>query len=383
VSEHDFEHFSIYDHGAAQRLGELFAAARQRCPVITTDVDGGYSVITRYAEVKQALASPDRFSSSWGAPRATMEPPIVVDPPLHRHYRLLLNRFLSYRALEPHMDRIREIANMQIDRWIDRGEAEFIHEFADPFTAAVLAEIIFNDSDASWTHAIQESLERMGAEGDLGWLDLAREFAVRKMEERIASGKSVDDILNAVIYGKIDGRPLTQEEKEGTLMTLFAGGLDTTKAALSGILIHVARAPELEDLVRNITWKDTEIDEFVRHVSPVAYFGRIAKQDVQIGDDNFAAGTKFLISFFSANHDESEFANPDAIDFDRDHRRSLGFGFGIHRCIGMQLAKLQISIGLQELFKRITNVRLRQEEILYSVGLGRFPLSVPISFDRT
>jgi cytochrome P450 len=382
TSNHDFEHFSIYDQDTAQNAREIFAAARQHCPVISTDADEGYSVITRYDDVKEALGSPELFSSAWGAPRGKMEPPIVVDPPLHRHYRLLLNRFLSYRALEPYVDRMREIANVQIDRWVDRGEVDFIREFADPFTATVLAEIIFNDTDAAWTRLIQEGLKDAGTDGSTHWLEIAREFANKKMEERIASGKDEDDILNAIINGKIDGRPLTQEEREGTLMTLFGGGLDTTKAALSGIMIHVARAPQLEEKIRHIGWKDNAIDEFVREISPVSYFGRIATQDVPIGDENFAAGTRFLISFFSANHDESEFSDPNTIDFDRDHRRSLGFGYGIHRCIGVQLAKLQIGVGIQEVFKRITNVRLQQDEIIQSVGLPRFPLSVPLSFDQ-
>ena len=97
-------------------------------------------VLTRYDDIKAALSDPETFSSSWGAPRIEMKPPIAVDPPTHRDYRLLLNRFFSFRSLEPHEDRIREIANRQIDRWIDRGEVEFVHEFGAPYTAMVLAE---------------------------------------------------------------------------------------------------------------------------------------------------------------------------------------------------------------------------------------------------
>ena len=155
-----------------------------------------------------------------------------------------------------------------------------------------------------------------------------------------------------------------------------------SKPALQPIFPSLSACLGWARQIRHIGWKDSKLDEFIRDLSPVSYFGRIATQDVQIGDENFAAGARFLISFFSANHDESEFSDPNAIDFDRDHRRSLGFGYGIHRCIGMQLAKLQISVGIQEVFKRITNVRLQQDEIIQSVGLPRFPLSVPLSFDQ-
>jgi cytochrome P450 len=285
--------------------------------------------------------------------------------------------------LEPHEARIREIANRQIDPWIERGDVEFVHEFADPFTATVLAEIIFNETDSSWTRELQSSFEEHATKGDItATFELARKVAVAKMERRVESGEEKDDILNAVLHGTIDGRPLTREEREGTLITLFGGGLDTTKASLTGIMLHLTKDPALEDRLRVINWTDDSIDEFVRELSPVAYFGRIATDAVQIGDNEFARGTRFLISYYSANHDETEFTDPDSLDFARDARRHVGFGYGIHRCLGMQLGKLQIAIGLQELFKRITNVRIAQDEVVYCAGLPRFPENLRLSFDR-
>jgi cytochrome P450 len=378
----DFDHHSIYDEEVAQRLGQFYETARQQCPIINTDADGGYSILTRFDDVKEALGDPKTFSSSWGVPKGKMEPPITVDPPTHRDYRLLLNRFFSYRSLEPHQARIREIANRHIDQWIDKDEVEFLAEFADPFTAVVLAEVIFNDTDSSWTYEVQKIHEN-STKGDYKpYHDFTRQVANDKMDARLASGVRKDDVLDAILHGTIEGRPLTQEEREGTLMTLFGGGLDTTRASLTGIMLHTARAPELEDRLRNINWEDPTLDEFVRELSPVAHFGRIATTDTELGDHEFAAGTKFVVSFFSANHDETKFPNPNELDFDRDAKQHVGFGYGIHRCIGMQLAKLQIGIGLQELFKRITNVRLIDDEIVYCAGLPRVPKHLRLAFDR-
>lgn len=380
--EEDFEHYSIYDDEIAQRLGQFYAAARQQCPIISTDADGGYSILTRYDDIKTALADPQTFSSSWGVPNGKKEPPIIVDPPTHRDYRLLLNRFFSYRSLEPQQARIREIANRRIDTWIDKGEVEFVREFAGSFTATVLAEIIFNDTDSSWTYELQKMMEDVATKGDhVSSYALARQVAKDKIEARLASGVRKDDVLDAVLHGTIEDRPLTQAEREGTLITLFGGGLDTTKASLTGIMLHTARVPELEDRLRNINWEDPTLDEFIRELSPVSGFGRIATTDTRLGGYDIAAGTKFMISFFSANHDETKFPNPDQLDFNRDSKH-VGFGYGIHRCIGMQLAKLQIGIGLQELFKRITNVRLADDEIVYCAGLPRFVRNLRLSFDR-
>jgi cytochrome P450 len=383
TTNEDFEHFNIYDEEVAQRLGQFYETARHQCPIISTDSDGGYSILTRYDDVKTALGDPETFSSSWGVPNGKMEPPIIVDPPTHRDYRLLLNRFFSYRSLEAHQARIREIANRQIDKWIDKGEVEFVHEFADPYTATVLAEIIFNDTDSSWTQEIQTALEENATKGDHATtFGLARVVAKEKMAARLASGERKDDVLDALLYGTIEDRPLTQEEREGTLITLFGGGLDTTKASLTGITLHTARAPELEDRIRDINWEDPTLDEFIRELSPVSNFGRIATTDTKLGGYDIAAGTKFMVSFFSANHDETKFPNPNELDFSRDSKQHVGFGYGIHRCIGSQLAKLQIGIGLQELFKRITNVRLADDEIVYCAGLPRFVKNLRITFDR-
>jgi cytochrome P450 len=377
--------FDIFSDELAQHLPETLAYARRQCPVIHTEADGGYSVITRYEDVRQVLGDPKTFSSAWGVPRGKINPPIIVDPPDHRDYRMLLNRFFSYKALEPHEARIRALANRAIDVWVDRSEVEFVREFADPFTASVLGEVIFNDLEASeWTHQIQVKMEEESSRGDIeGAHDIGRQVARRKLEEERSSKEETrDSIVKAISNATVGGRPLSQEEQEGTLITLFAGGLDTTKATLSGILLHVARDPQLEDHVRNLHWTDPALDEFIRDLAPVLQFGRVVTRETSVGGRRFFPGDKILVHFWSANHDESVFENAGSLELERDAKLHVGFGFGIHRCIGSQLARIQIAMGLQELFRRITNVQLVKDAVTYSSGLARFPRSLELRFER-
>jgi cytochrome P450 len=373
--------FDIYSDELAQHMPEVLAYARTQCPVIETA--SGYSVITRYDDVRRVLSDPGTFSSAWGVPRGKMEPPIVIDPPDHRDYRTFLNRFFSFKALEPNEERIRALANRAIDVWIGRGEVDFMREFADPYTASVLGNIILGDSDAAkWTGQLQTGMEHQGVAGDFdGVFSLAREVARRKLEEERTNPTRSDSIVKAIVEARVADRPLSQEEQEGTLVTLFLGGLDTTKATLTGIMLYIAQHPEAEERLRSVHWNDPALNEAIRILSPVPNFGRVCTRDVSVGGHQFSEGDKLLVNFWSANHDETAFANADEWDFDRDARGHVGFGYGIHRCIGTQLARLQIAIALQELFRRISSVRLSNPDISYSAGLSRYPRGVRLEFD--
>jgi cytochrome P450 len=374
--------FDIFSEEVAANFGEIFKFARENCPVIHAEVDGGYYVPTRYDDIKCVLSDAETFSSAWGTPRGALEPPINIDGAAHRDYRMLLNRFFSYRVLELQADQIRGIANGFIDQWANEGHVEFMSGFASGFTASVLSNVIFNDPDSSWTSEPQRLQGEVAPSGGLEQVfDATRAVARQRLEERLESDEEYDDVMSAVINGTIDGRPLRRDEQIGTLCTLFLGGLNTTRALLGGTMQHVARRPELEDLVRSIHWSDKSVDEFVREISPVAYLGRVVTKPTELGGVSLEPGDHLMIPYSSANHDESVFGNePEVLSFDRDKNPHVGFGHGVHRCIGLPLARVNFAIAMQQIFDRITNVRLEAEPV-HTAGLSHGPHELFISFD--
>jgi cytochrome P450 len=382
--EEAIEHFDIFSEEVGDYPAEIFGHARQACPVIHAEVDGGYYIFTRYQDGKAILSDPKTFpNGGWGTPRGKFEPPISVDGDEHRDYRMLLNRFFSYRALEPHQAQIRKIAAGLVDSWVDRGRVDFMSEFASPYTATVVSNVVFNDPDASWSIEPQRLQSEVAPAGGVRQVfETTAIVAQQKLDERRASGESIDDPISALIEGKILGRPLTESERVGTLSTLFLGGLNTTRGLLGGTMHHIARNPALEEVVRNVHWLDDAVDEFVRDLSPVTYMSRVVTKPTQVGSVALQPGDHLLVSSISVNHDESVFGDdPYTLDIERDKNPHLGFGYGVHRCLGLTLARLQFAVGMQEVFKRITNVRLVRD-VQYTAGIARVPATVEIAFDR-
>src|SRR4030088_1465324 len=143
--------FDAFDHDTAQHLFEVTNHARSRCPVSHSSAYGGYWLVTRYAEVRQALSDPGTYSSSQGVGfphrQSLMMPPIDLDPPPQKEFRRLLNPHFSRAGIAKYADAIREIAAATVETFADRGSADLHGDFAAPFTAEVLARVILHVDD--------------------------------------------------------------------------------------------------------------------------------------------------------------------------------------------------------------------------------------------
>lgn len=377
-----FDHFVEYDRG---ELAELLSFARSECPVSPSDRHGGFHLVTKYDDVVAALADPETFSSKGSKSLPDVQqlemPPIDSDPPEHREYRRLLNPYFSRAAVARYEDAIREAARMAIAAFVEDGAFEVVNQFSGPVTAETLTRLILNLQDEASTEEARSIVTRVTTtNAPEAWADLTR-FVQETLGRRTDADH--DDILNAVLNGSVLDTPLTEDQRLGVIVLLFLAGLDTTRGMIAGIILHLCENPGLEDRLRRPDWDRSDLDEFLRMDTVVSVLARWVTRDTTLGGVPLRKGQPVLLHYYSANHDPDVFERPEELVFDRPTNRHIAFGLGHHRCIGSNLARLQIRVTMAELLARVTNIRLAAgTTVTFTSGPGRTPKAVQVEFDR-
>jgi cytochrome P450 len=377
-------HLDLFDPSHSERLWEVLSYARTACPVLKTDADEGYYVITRYDDLRTVLEDPETYSSVQAGLRGVPlpMPPLTEDPPRHIEYRRALNKYLSRSFLGRYADDVRDTARTLLDDLVPRGRFDFMTDYAIPFTSRNLARVILDDSNAERIQRAIAIATRISGEGDpQAFFDMAA-LAEEFLRDRAASGSRRDDVLSAIVNGTVEGRPLTLQEQVGATMIMFTGGLDTTKAALGNIACHLAEDPTLEQRLRDPEWIKGDLDEFLRYESPIMFMARTVTRDTELGGCPLKPGDRVAVHYASANRDESRFEHADRLDFGRQRNPHAAFGLGPHRCIGMHFARLQIEVAFGELLSRVTNLRIPEDaHVQTAVGIVLSPEHLPVAFE--
>jgi len=377
-------HLDLFDPSHSERLWEVLSYARTACPVLKTDADEGYYIITRYDDLRTVLEDPGTYSSVQAGLRGVPlpMPPLTEDPPRHIEYRRALNKYLSRSFLGRYAADVRDTARTLLDNLVPRGRFDFMTDYAIPFTSRNLARVILDDSNAERIQRAIAIATRISSEGDpQAFFDMAA-LAEEFLRDRAASGSQRDDVLSAIVNGTVEGRPLTLQEQVGATMIMFTGGLDTTKAALGNIASHLAGDATLEQRLRDPEWIKADLDEFLRYESPITFMARTVTRDTELGGCPLKPGDRVAVHYASANRDESRFEHADRLDFDRRRNPHAAFGLGPHRCIGMHFARLQIEVAFGELLSRVTNLRIPQDaQVQTAVGIVLSPEHLPVTFD--
>jgi cytochrome P450 len=377
-------HLDLFDPSHSERLWEVLSYARMACPVLKTDADEGYYIITRYDDLRTVLEDPGTYSSVQAGLRGVPlpMPPLTEDPPRHIEYRRALNKYLSRSFLGRYAADVRDTARTLLDDLVPRGRFDFMTDYAIPFTSRNLARVILDDSNAERIQRAIAIATRISSEGDpQAFFDMAA-LAEEFLRDRADSGSQRDDVLSAIVNGTVEGRPLTLQEQVGATMIMFTGGLDTTKAALGNIASHLAGDATLEQRLRDPEWIKADLDEFLRYESPITFMARTVTRDTELGGCPLKPGDRVAVHYASANRDESRFEHADRLDFDRRRNPHAAFGLGPHRCIGMHFARLQIEVAFGELLSRVTNLRIPQDaQVQTAVGIVLSPEHLPVTFD--
>jgi cytochrome P450 len=386
--EEILERVDLFDDSQRDNLVEALAVARSKCPVLHSEAWGGYYLVTKYADVRTVLEHPEIYSSAEPALTGALPVrliPLDSDLPEHRDFRQLLNPYFSRSFLMRYEEEMRQIAREAIAAFIDRGELEFVEDFAIPFSAGSLARIVLVTDDKDLIDRGVRTVERTATDSTPeAFADVAA-IAMEAMAEAAAHAEGREDVLAAIVTAEINGKPLPVEEQLGIITTLFLGGLDTTRGMLVNIAYHLATRPDVQARLENPDWwRGGALDEFLRYEPTVAFMARTVTQDTEIGGTPLSKGDRVVVNFYSANRDEERFENADTLDLDRAGSPHAAFGLGIHRCLGLNFARIQLAIAFEELLKVTTDFRLKPgSEIPRQMGVPlNSPAALHLEFDR-
>lgn len=379
---------SLFDPLVLDEPFELYAQLRSACPVHQLPENGTY-LVTRYEDVKAVAGNTTAFSSNPARPapsvvEAAMAQHAVfaeqgwvrartlqrTDPPVHTHYRRLLSRVFTPRRVAELTPRIDEIVHECIDRFIDRGECDFVSEFALPLPALLIAEQLGLPPEEyptfrRWADAMLAMAQRpltpeQAREQALIEVEaqhhLAREFDKRRAEP-------TDDLISAIVHAHgADDEPLTTEELQDLMHQLVTGGFETTTAALGTAMVLLLRHPDQMALLReDRSLLDNFVEETLRYDSPVAGLWRSTTCPVDIAGTEVPAGSSVHLRFASANRDETVFADPDRFDIRRPNvGQHVAFGYGNHFCVGAALARAELRRAFAAILDRMDDIELAE-----------------------
>lgn len=393
--------FDIYDPSLTDPVDtvqEKVAELAAKGPVVYSTAHGGHWIVTRYKELHEVLRDPETFSSY---PNNLVNAgdgkflPLELDPPEHTGYRVALQPLFSPNRMKALSEQIRGVVNELIDRFAGKGEAEFIADFAHELpTRVFLALMDWPLEDAPiLTEATDTALmgkpgasEEESAKARAEAAQQMFAYFQRIVDERRANPG--EDVTSALIRTEVDledgKRLLTDEELTRMFFLLLIAGLHTVQGSLAWAVIHLVNNPrQRAALIEDDSLIPNAVEEVLRIEAAVS-MGRRATRDVELGGAKIKAGDQLLLVLCSANRDGSEFEDPDEFVIDRSPNRHLTFGAGPHRCLGSHLARIELSIALEELHRRIPDYELVESDppILHATQV-RGCLRLPIRFTPT
>lgn len=349
----------------------------------------GIFVVTKYEDVKAVLLDHTTFSSKFGESFLELQgeegsalyanileqegwPHSLslqnADPPLHTKHRKLIDPAFNKKAVRSYASEIEEITNSLIDAFVYKGECEFVEQFSMPLPGIMIARLIGLDADElprfkRWADALLAPITHpMGREeiASTARLEVELQHYLVGMREERKNNPTGDIISILATQPANNGEILPIIEFQFVMRQLIAGGFETTMNAISHGMWLLLRYPaQMEKLRGNLELIPSFVDEVVRFDAPVQGLLRRATKDAVISGTPIPKGSILMVRYGAANRDADRFSCPHMFDIKRENVSThLGFGHGIHFCIGRLLAKLEMEVAFTALLTRLTNIRL-------------------------
>jgi cytochrome P450 len=346
-----------------------------RCPIGHSDQYGGFTFVTKHADVERISQDWGTFSAAQGVhvpPLYNRRPmkPIETDPPLALRYRELLLPHLSRQAVAAHEPDIRASVRGLLDMF--QGDPiDVSTDFARPIPLITFANVMglpaahFDRYD-DWVDRIFYQRTHSPEDGIAAADELTAYF--EQVVHGDVGGLRETPLFHAIRSGAVEGRPLSEDEQVDICFLLFLGGIETTAWAMRSQLWYLAQHPDLVAWLRQDPSRiPNAIEEMLRYFPPVPGLARTVTAPMTMRDHDFTPGEKVVLMYGAANHDEDVFDLPDTMDLKRERIRHFAFGVGVHRCLGSNLARLEMRTALEEFLSRYPRFTLDRQASWHGV----------------
>jgi cytochrome P450 len=362
--------------------------ARQDAPSRTD----GTLVIARREELAEFLRHPavratDGVHYNMGGQRPLI--PLDLDGEAHRKYRKLLDPLFTPKRVAGLAPVIRARTNALIDEFAGQGEAELLSGLCAPLPTHIFIDLLglplddlplflnFKEAVVRPRGAtVAEQQENMRAAGERMYEYLVRILAGRR------AGPARDDLLGGFLTVEVDGGRLSDTEIVDICYLLVIAGLDTVTCSLSCLLAWFAGHPvERRRVMADPALVGKAIEELMRFESPVPLGHRWVTEDIEVRGRHFPAGSMVEVVWAAANVDSASFRDPLTVDFERPRNAHVSFAAGPHRCLGSNLARLELRVALEEFHQRIPEYEITGgQEVRYTNYGVRAAIYLPITF---
>lgn len=349
---------------------ETYRRMRTEAPVYYSEEHDFYA-LSRHEDVAPAYRDFETYSSAYGTDlaqvRTGLELPgnmrmiIFMDPPEHRHIRSLLNKVFTPRAIQSQ----REMVRAKIDKYLNRldpGGFDAVQEFTGPFPVEVITNMmgVPEEEAQQVRHWIDESLHReigqveTSEQGVQAYLDSAAFYFELARQRKESPGNDLISSLLAAETEREDGTVTKLEDYEiaGFASLLGGAGAETVTKLVGNAVYLFARHPEQwQKLLDDRSKIPAAVEELLRYEAPAQYNVRRSMKDVHLHGTTIPAGSPVFLLGGSANRDPDAWTEPDTFEIDRNHTeaQNLGFGYGIHSCLGAALARMESAVALEAL----------------------------------
>ena len=344
---------------------------------------GGW-IVRRMEDLRAIYADNDRFSVSGVSAFAFLigeswvNVPSELDPPLHTLLRSAINPLFTPKKMAALEDTVRQHARSAVARFSDKGRCDLMSDFAFEFPIRVFLDLMGLPQEdmklfLTWEHALIHSLN---LESIMTSARAAVDYLRAEIEARRKAPR--DDFISYGVHVEVDGRHFTDDELMGFCFNLFVGGLDTVSTNIGHQFRHLAEHPDDQALLRREPQRiPGAIEEMMRAYAAVGTPRRCVQQ-TEIGGVTMMPGDQINMATFLAARDPEAFENPELVDFDRKPRH-VSFGYGVHTCIGMHLAKREMRIAIEEFFAAIPPFRVAPGvEVESYLGGMISPIELPL-----
>ena len=388
--ETDFDH-THPDYAAAAPA--IWDQLRSTCPVAHSDRFDGVWLPVRHADVAAVANDNEHFSSEgvivtvWKPENLApvgYAPPITSDPPFHATARRLLLPAFAPQEIARWEPAARASCRQLLDRLLEGGGdvVDAAAQYSQHIPVRVIAAMLGvpeedGDKFRVFIHRILETpgegLENLEYEETLDY------YLTQVVEDHRANPR--DDLIGFLLNAEMDGKPLETEHIRGTIALLLIAGIDTTWSAIGAGLWHLAQSPDdRRRLVEDSAVLPFAVEEMLRFYAPVT-MARIVAKETELGGQSVGERDWVLLPFPAANRDPEAFDRADEFIIDRTRNRHVAFGLGIHRCLGSNLARMELTLAIEEWMRRIPDFELATpdpEAVRWSTGQVRGPRSLPV-----